>query len=58
VPEPLRFLGNVKDGAKLQGRMMRYTDETDAFSSEVGSITEAGFGIEIVVSGQMPAGEA
>lgn len=58
VPEPLRFLGNVEDGAKLQGRMMTYVDETDAFSSEVGSVTEAGFGVEIVVSGQMPAGEA
>lgn len=58
VPEPLRFLGNVEDGAKLQGRMMRYTDETDVFFSETGSITEAQFGVEIVVSGPMPAGEA
>lgn len=50
VPEPLRFLGNIAEGTKLQGRMAKYVDETDEFSFELVSARDTQIDVQVVQS--------
>lgn len=58
VPEPLRFLGDVKEGAKLQGRMMKHVDEAEAFSSEIVSAIDAPFEAQAAALEQVIASDS
>ncbi len=56
IPEPLRFLGNVPDDAKLLGRMVKYAEETVEDSLESVSIKMPGIGVQVIASGQLLSG--